>query len=38
MERILVTTPAKTYPIVLEQSFEGLSELIKEQKLSNKKL
>lgn len=38
MERILVTTPAKTYPIVLEQSFEGLSELIKEQKLSNRKM
>ncbi len=38
MEHILVTTPEKTYPIVLEQSFEGLPVLIKEQNLSGRKM
>lgn len=38
MERIIVETPAKTYPIVFEQSFEALAELIKEQKLDNRKM
>lgn len=38
MERIFVTTPTKTYPIVLEQSFDKLPELIQEQKLSGRKM
>ena len=38
MERIIVETPAKKYPIVFEQSFGALAELIKEQKLDNRKM
>ena len=38
MEKITVVTPTKQYPILLEQSFDGLANAIKEQNLSGRKM
>ena len=38
MEKILVKTPMKTYPIVFEEDFSALENLIKEQNLSQRKM
>ncbi len=38
MKNIAVVTPTKQYPILLEQSFDGLANVIKEQKLSDRKM